>query len=144
MSNKNFDGEIIETNDFTEDDFDSFLDYLEDIEDLDLEDEEDDYDDNDEYCIDVKEYKPMVSSKNNFNNKQITQKNYDNANNLSFSINDDYGSNLSIGNNGINCNINLNTLGNLFGDINDSITRRRYRKMKEKARIEKMKKKYNK
>lgn len=131
---KEFNG-VVDTENFTEDDYDDFLDYLEDLEDLDdndytdITDDDDDDDDSNEtevYDIVTTNNKSLKRSNNNFGGFNMSSKN---------------GSSLNVNGNGISFNISVDSIMDGINNISNSIKEAKYRntikqnkKLKEKLK----------
>ena len=155
---KEFNKEIIDTEDWDDNDYDDFLDYLEDLED---EEDDDNYEDDedDEYNCSTS-LQPMKRSNRSFTptvqQQQSTSLQYDGNNQIggffnnlanngvNIGISDNNGSGIVIGGNGIGINITPNTLINMSNSISNKATKVKYNHMKKKIKKEKERKKLNK
>ena len=117
--------EKINTDKWTDEDYDNFLDYLEDLDDLndDLECEEDDEKEITNYINEevIEDFDNQVI---NLKPKKIS----DNFKNITFGINDENGSSFTFGLNGINLKLNSKTIKDTFKSIQYNNLKRKYNK----------------
>lgn len=119
----------INTDEWTDEDYDNFLDYLEDLDDLNdnLECEEDDEKEITNYINEevIEDFDNQVI---NLKPKKIS----DNLKNITFGINDENGSSFTFGLNGINLKLNSKTIKDTFKSIQYNNLKRKYNKLKKK------------
>lgn len=134
---KEFNG-VVDTENFTEDDYDDFLDYLEDIEDLDDDDDDDFVDIDDDDDDDETEVYDIVTTTNN---KSLKRSNNHFGEGVNFNMSSKNGSNLNINSNGISFNISVDSIMDGISNISNSIKEAKYRntmkqnkKLKEKLK----------
>jgi len=135
---KEFNG-VVDTENFTEDDYDDFLDYLEDLDDLeedddigpdpDLDDDDDDDDSNEVEVFDIIQAPKQKKAVPNI------------MNGVNINMNDHNGSSVNINKDGISFNISLGSIIDGLSSVNTAVKDARYKSMKRKLKMQKAKNK---
>jgi len=128
---KEFNG-VVNTENFTDEDYDNFLDYLEDIKDLDEEKDEEIIDINDDLDDDSNEVEVynLVSVRNQEEKKQSG---------VNFEMKNKNGSKINISNDGINLNISLDSIVSGINSLSQSIKEAKYNNIKRQNKLLKKK-----